>query len=88
VSVSARGELSGVPTAFSLMSSGGSGVQVADSNKLHPITAWAGPWLSTERWWDPATESRQARFQFQTADTRAWLFTLHQTTWQAQATYD
>jgi protein ImuB len=88
VSVSARGELSGVPAAFSLLSAGGSGVQVADSNKFHPITAWAGPWLSTERWWDPATESRQARFQFQTADTRAWLFTLHRTTWQAQATYD
>ena len=88
VSVSARGELSGVPAAFSLLPTGGSGVQVADSNKLHPITAWAGPWLSTERWWDPATESRQARFQFQTADTRAWLFTLHQAAWQAQATYD
>lgn len=84
VSVSARGELSGPPAAFRLAAA----PQVADSNKLHPIIAWAGPWLSTERWWDPSTESRQARFQFQTADTRAWLFTLHQTTWQAQATYD
>jgi protein ImuB len=84
VSVSARGELSGVPTAFCLAPA----PQVADSNKIHPITAWAGPWLTEERWWDPSTESRQARFQFHTADTRAWLFTLHQTTWQAQATYD
>ncbi|WP_238155230.1 DNA polymerase Y family protein [Kribbella soli] len=88
VSVSARGELSGVPTAFTLLPARGPGVQVANSNKIHPITAWAGPWLTAERWWDPSTESRQARFQFQTADTRAWLFTLHQTTWQAQATYD
>ncbi|MEU4193854.1 DNA polymerase Y family protein [Kribbella sp. NPDC026611] len=84
VSVTARGELSGAPAAFRLAPA----PQVADSNKLHPVIAWAGPWLSTERWWDPATESRQARFQFQTADTRAWLFTLHRTTWQAQATYD
>ncbi|MFI5692530.1 DNA polymerase Y family protein [Kribbella sp. NPDC051586] len=91
IAVTARGELSGVPTAFSLLPAApgpGAGVQVADSNKIHPIVAWAGPWLSTERWWDPSTESRQARFQFQTADTRAWLFTLHRTTWQAQATYD
>jgi protein ImuB len=84
VSVSARGELSGTPTAFRLAPA----PQVADSNKLHPITAWAGPWLTDERWWDPSTETRQARFQFHTADTRAWLFTLHRTTWQAQATYD
>ncbi|WP_165555494.1 DNA polymerase Y family protein [Kribbella pittospori] len=84
VSVSARGALSGAPIAFRLDPA----PQVADSNKLHPITAWAGPWLTHERWWDPSTESRQARFQFQTADTRAWLFTLHRTTWQAQATYD
>ncbi len=84
VSVSARGALSGTPTAFRLAPD----PRVADSNKLHPITAWAGPWLVDERWWDPGTESRRARFQFTTADTRAWLFTLHQTTWQAEATYD
>ncbi len=84
VSVSARGALSGTPIAFRL----DPGPQVADSNKLHPITAWAGPWLIDERWWDPATTSRRARFQFVTADTRAWLFTLHQTTWHAEATYD
>ncbi|MBP2357333.1 protein ImuB [Kribbella aluminosa] len=131
VSVTARGKLSGTPTAFTLHPSNDPGdpdatgrtdatgltgltdatgrtgspasgapygrrgpagqrarVQVADSNKIHPITAWAGPWLTTERWWDPSTESRHARFQFQTADTRAWLFTLHNNTWQAQATYD
>ncbi|HZX03458.1 DNA polymerase Y family protein, partial [Kribbella sp.] len=66
----------------------GAGVQVADSNKIHPIVSWAGPWLAVDRWWDASTESSQARFQFQTADTRAWLFTLHDNTWQAQATYD
>ena len=84
VSVSARGALSGTPTAFRLAPD----PRVADSNKLHPITAWAGPWLVDERWWDPRPDSRRARFQFTTADTRAWLFTLHQTTWQAEATYD
>jgi protein ImuB len=91
VSVTARGELSGVPSAFTLLPVGTArapGVQVADSNKIHPITGWAGPWLTAERWWDPSAETRQARFQFQTADTRAWLFTLHRAAWQAQATYD
>ncbi|GAA1601913.1 MULTISPECIES: DNA polymerase Y family protein [Kribbella] len=88
VSVTARGELSGAPVAFTLGPSDGARVQVADSNKIHPISSWAGPWLTTDRWWDPATESRQARFQFQTADTRAWLFTLTQNNWRAQATYD
>lgn len=78
VSVSARGVLSGTPTAF----------RFADSDKLHPVTAWAGPWTVDERWWDPTTDSRRARFQFTTTDTRAWLFTRHQTTWQAEATYD
>ncbi|MEI8406163.1 MULTISPECIES: DNA polymerase Y family protein [unclassified Kribbella] len=66
----------------------GAGTRVADGNDLYLITAWAGPWLVDERWWDPRTESRRACFQFTTADTRAWLFTLHQTTWQAEATYD
>jgi protein ImuB len=84
VSVSARGALSGTPTAFRLAPD----PRVADSNKIHPITTWAGPWLVDERWWDPRPDSRRARFQFTTADTRAWLFTLHQTTWQAEATYD
>jgi protein ImuB len=84
VSVSARGVISGIPTAFRLEP----GPQVADSNKVHPITAWAGPWLVDEHWWDPATGSRRARFQFVTADTRAWLFSLRQATWHAEATYD
>jgi protein ImuB len=84
VSVTARGDLSAAPTAFRLAP----GRRVADSNKLHPITAWAGPWTTEERWWDPTTTSRQARFQFVTADTRAWLFTLRQNTWHLQATYD
>ncbi|GAB3925617.1 DNA polymerase Y family protein [Kribbella albertanoniae] len=84
VSVTARGDLSAAPTAFRLAP----GRRVADSNKLHPITAWAGPWTTDERWWDPATTTRQARFQFVTADTRAWLFTLRQATWHLQATYD
>ncbi|TCO51624.1 protein ImuB [Kribbella antiqua] len=77
VSVSARGVLSGAPAAFRV----GSGSRV-------DITAWAGPWLADERWWDASAESRQARFQFVTTDTRAWLFTLRQATWHAEATYD
>ncbi|GAA0625847.1 DNA polymerase Y family protein [Kribbella sandramycini] len=84
VEVTARGDLSAAPAAFRLAP----GPRVADSNKLHPITAWAGPWPCDERWWDAETATRQARFQFTTPDTRAWLFTLHRTTWHLQATYD
>jgi protein ImuB len=83
VSVSARGILSGEPDRFRFASS-----KVAEGNEFHQVVAWAGPWLAEERWWDPAATSRQARFQFVAADGRAWLFTLRQASWQAEAGYD
>ncbi|WP_198676070.1 DNA polymerase Y family protein [Kribbella monticola] len=84
VAVSARGALSGDPAGFRFAP----GVRVAEGNEFHQVVAWAGPWLADERWWDPAAASRQARFQFVAADGRAWLFTLRQTTWLAEAAYD
>ena len=64
------------------------GPQVADSNKLHPVTAWAGPWPVEERWWDEEAENRLARFQLVGADGRAWLFAVRNTHWWAEASYD
>jgi protein ImuB len=84
VTVSARGGLSGAPAAFRLLP----GPQVADSNKLHPVTAWAGPWPVEERWWDEEAENRLARFQLVTADGRAWLAAVQNTHWWIEASYD
>ena len=84
VTVSARGALSGAPSVFRLLPA----PQVADSNKLYPITAWAGPWPVEERWWDSDTENRLARFQLVTADGRAWLAAVQNTHWWIEASYD
>ncbi|WP_133800381.1 DNA polymerase Y family protein [Kribbella caucasensis] len=84
VSVSARSVLSGEPAGFRLDPA----PQVADSNKLHSIIAWAGPWPVEERWWDEDTTNRLARFQFVTADGRAWLFVVRSNHWQLEAAYD
>jgi protein ImuB len=52
------------------------------------ITAWAGPWPVTERWWDTPTSSRKARFQLVTEDGCAWLAALMGGRWQLEARYD
>lgn len=52
------------------------------------ITAWAGPWPVTERWWDTATSSRKARFQLVTEDGCAWLAAVTGGRWQLEARHD
>ena len=52
------------------------------------ITAWAGPWPVTERWWDPQQARRQARFQLVTEDGNAWLAALQDGRWLIEASYD
>lgn len=52
------------------------------------VLAWAGPWPLEERWWDPASYSRQARFQVVLADGSAHLVALQQQVWRLMATYD
>ena len=51
------------------------------------ITAWAGPWPVTERWWDPARARREARFQFVTEDGLACLAVLRDGCWFVAARY-
>ncbi len=53
-----------------------------------PVTAWAGPWPVTQRWWDPPQSCRQARFQLRTDDGRAWLAVLQEGHWLIEASYD
>jgi protein ImuB len=52
------------------------------------ITAWAGPWLADERWWDPPAHRRRARFQMVTTDGVARLVALENGRWWVEATYD
>jgi protein ImuB len=51
------------------------------------ITAWAGPWLVDERWWDPAAHRRLVRLQA-TTDQGAYLLRLTGGRWWVEATYD
>ncbi len=51
------------------------------------VTGWAGLWPLTERWWEPRTASRRARFQLVTDDGRAWLAAVRDGRWQVEAGY-
>ena len=52
------------------------------------ITAWAGPWLVDERWWDPAAHRRLVRLQATTDQGAAYLLRLTGGHWWVEATYD
>ncbi len=52
------------------------------------IDRWSGPWPVDERWWDPATARRRARFQVMTADGIARLLVLEGGRWWVEAVYD
>ena len=68
----------------------GRGLLAADPARLagETVTAWAGPWLADERWWDPPAHRRRARFQMVTADGVARLVALENGRWWVEATYD
>jgi protein ImuB len=52
------------------------------------ITAWAGPWLVDERWWDPAAHRRLVRLQATTGQGAAYLLRLAGGRWWVEAVYD
>src|SRR5262249_5033913 len=62
VAVSGRGLVSAPPARMS-----------ADGAPWLAVTAWAGPWPVTERWWQPRAARRRARFQLVTRDGAGWL---------------
>jgi protein ImuB len=76
VSVSGRAQVSAPPAWLS-----------ADGGPARAVTAWAGPWPVTERWWDPPHARRQARFQLVTEDGSAWLAVLQHGRWLLEASY-
>ncbi|MGB6455556.1 MAG: DNA polymerase Y family protein, partial [Streptosporangiaceae bacterium] len=77
VSVGGRAGLSAAPARLSV-----------EGGPARPVTAWAGPWPVTQRWWDPPRACRQARFQLVTDDGRGWLATLQDGRWRIEARYD
>jgi len=77
VRVSGRGLADTMPT----------GLRVAGGPCVE-VVAWAGPWLADERWWDPPTHRRRARFQVVTADGWARLLMVEGGRWWIEATYD
>jgi protein ImuB len=77
VSVSGRGSASAAPARLSI--AGGPWVE---------LVGWAGPWPADERWWDPPTHRRRARFQVVDTDGRAYLLAVEGGRWWVEATYD
>ena len=77
VSVSGRAELSAHPAWLS-----------AAGKPARAVTAWAGPWPVTERWWDSQHARRQARLQLVTDDGAAWLAAIQDGRWLIEASYD
>jgi protein ImuB len=77
VAVSGRGLVSAPPARMS-----------ADGAPWLAVTAWAGPWPVTERWWQPRAARRRARFQLVTEDGTAWLVAVQEGSWLIEARYD
>jgi protein ImuB len=77
IGVSARGWLSAVPAFLSV-----------EGGPRNAVVGWAGPWLLDERWWDPCTGRRRARFQLLGEDRTAHLCFVEHNRWWVEATYD
>lgn len=77
VQVTGRAVLSAAPAQLS-----------ADDGPWLAVTAWAGPWPVTERWWAREARRRRARFQLVTEDGKAWLAALQDGRWVLEASYD
>jgi protein ImuB len=84
VSVSGRVQLSAPPAWLSV----GHNEGLRETEPVRAVTAWAGPWPVTERWWDPPSACRQARFQLVTDDGTAWLAALQDGHWLIEGRYD
>ncbi len=77
VEVSGRGRLSSAPARL-----------WHGPGREHSVEAWAGPFLTDERWWDPAEHRRRARMQVLLADGSAHVVVLEGGRWALEASYD
>jgi protein ImuB len=93
------------PIAAVVLDKSGKPVQVTDRDLLtaqpaqvgvnggapRPVTAWAGPWPSDERWWDQTRPHCQARLQVllgQEPAQIALLLAYYENAWTVHAHYD
>lgn len=93
VTVSGRGEVSGEPALVSMPAAGPSGERPSQSERAQAqqtreIAAWAGPWPSEDRWWDPVNQRRRARLQVVLSDGTAHLLVIEDRQWWLEATYN
>lgn len=86
VQVSARGIVSGRPSALALLT--GDDATGWRRGRTRPIIAWAGPWPIEERWWEPGHHRRLARFQVVTDDHDGFLMVVEHQRWWVSARYD
>ena len=77
VAVDGRGLLGGLPSRVRVQ-----------GRSWSAVTAWAGPWLVDERWWDPAAHRRLVRLQATTDQGAAYLLRLAGGRWWVEAIYD
>jgi protein ImuB len=77
VAVDGRGLLGGLPNRVRIR-----------GRSWVAISAWAGPWLVDERWWDPAAHRRLVRLQATTDQGAAYLLRLAGGRWWVEAIYD
>ena len=77
VRVTGRGVISAPPARL-----------VIDGRSPAAVVAWAGPWPSSERWWDHARHRRRARLQILIDGGMACLVTLERGHWQVSAVWD
>ena len=86
VRVSARGVVSGRPSALVLLI--GDDATGWRRGRSRSVVAWAGPWPIEERWWEPGRHRRLARFQVVTDDHDGWLVVAEHQRWWISARYD
>ena len=61
---------------------------ITADGRVEDVSAWSGPWVFDERWWDAEERRRQARMQVVTASGTAHLLVLEHRHWWVEATYD
>jgi protein ImuB len=85
VAVSGRGALNAPPAVLATPHGATSG---RAASAPQTITAWAGPWVVEERWWDADRARRVARLQVVTQEGSALLLALESGRWWIEAVYD
>lgn len=77
VSVDDRGQVAAPPARFA-----------TSDSRSRTLTAWAGPWPLSERWWEAGASGPSWRFQAVDDTGCAWLLVLDDGGWWAEARYD